>query len=55
MLNAQFLGIVQILVYAAAIVVLFLFVVMLLGRVGRASKNLVDYTQRFIIALGFAY
>ncbi len=31
MLNAQFLGIVQILVYAGAIVVLFLFVVMLLG------------------------
>jgi len=32
MLNAQFLGIVQILVYAGAIVVLFLFVVMLLGE-----------------------
>ena len=31
MLNAQFLGIVQVLVYAGAIVVLFLFVVMLLG------------------------
>ncbi|RME78753.1 MAG: NADH-quinone oxidoreductase subunit J [Chloroflexi bacterium] len=31
MLNAQFLGIAQILVYAGAIVVLFLFVVMLLG------------------------
>jgi len=31
MLNAQFLAIVQILVYAGAIVVLFLFVVMLLG------------------------
>lgn len=31
MLNAQFLGIVQIFVYAGAIVVLFLFVVMLLG------------------------
>jgi NADH-quinone oxidoreductase subunit J len=31
MLNAQFLGIVQIMVYAGAIVVLFLFVVMLLG------------------------
>ncbi|MDX1522252.1 MAG: NADH-quinone oxidoreductase subunit J [Anaerolineae bacterium] len=31
MLNAQFLGVVQILVYAGAIVVLFLFVVMLLG------------------------
>jgi NADH-quinone oxidoreductase subunit J len=32
MLNAQFLGVVQILVYAGAIVVLFLFVVMLLGE-----------------------
>ncbi len=31
MLNAQFLGIVQVFVYAGAIVVLFLFVVMLLG------------------------
>ena len=31
MLNAQFLGVVQVIVYAGAIVVLFLFVIMLIG------------------------
>lgn len=36
MLNAQFVGLVQIMVYAGAIVVLFLFVVMLLNLTGGA-------------------
>jgi NADH-quinone oxidoreductase subunit J len=53
MLNAQFLAIVQILVYAGAIVVLFLFVVMLLGaELGEKVSTWLTVRSGFIIALG---
>ena len=53
MLNAQFLAVVQILVYAGAIVVLFLFVVMLLGaELGEKVSSWLTIRNAFIIALG---
>jgi NADH-quinone oxidoreductase subunit J len=53
MLNAQFLAIVQILVYAGAIVVLFLFVVMLLGaELGEKVSSWLTIRNAFLIALG---
>ena len=63
-LNAQFLAIVQILVYAGAIVVLFLFVVMLLGaelgetkRIGMDWKayTSIEQTKRIIFFSGRNY
>jgi NADH-quinone oxidoreductase subunit J len=52
MLNAQFLGIVQILVYAGAIVVLFLFVVMLLGaELGEKITQWMSLRNVFLIVL----
>ncbi len=52
MLNAQFLGIVQILVYAGAIVVLFLFVVMLLGaELGENVTTWLTLRNAFLVAL----
>ncbi|MFN8453571.1 MAG: NADH-quinone oxidoreductase subunit J [Anaerolineae bacterium] len=52
MLNAQFLGIVQILVYAGAIVVLFLFVVMLLGaELGEQVTQWLSLRNVFLIVL----
>lgn len=52
MLNAQFLGIVQILVYAGAIVVLFLFVVMLLGaELGEKVTQWLTVRNIFLMAL----
>jgi len=53
MLNAQFLGIVQVLVYAGAIVVLFLFVVMLLGA-ELGEKVVTWLTLRNIIFIGLS-
>lgn len=54
MLNAQFLAIVQILVYAGAIVVLFLFVVMLLGaELGERVSSWITVRNVFLVALGF--
>ena len=54
MLNAQFLAIVQILVYAGAIVVLFLFVVMLLGaELGEQVSSWLTLRNIFLVALGF--
>ncbi len=51
-LNAQFLGIAQILVYAGAIVVLFLFVVMLLGAdLGEIVENWLTRRNIFLIFL----
>ncbi|MCO5248926.1 MAG: NADH-quinone oxidoreductase subunit J [Chitinophagales bacterium] len=43
LMNAQFLGLVNIIVYAGAIIVLFLFVVMMmnLGEIQETSKNLI--------------
>jgi NADH-quinone oxidoreductase subunit J len=53
MLNAQFLAIVQILVYAGAIVVLFLFVVMLLGaELGEQVSQWVTWRNLFLVGLG---
>jgi NADH-quinone oxidoreductase subunit J len=53
MLNAQFLAIVQILVYAGAIVVLFLFVVMLLGaELGEQVSSWLTVRNAFLVALG---
>jgi NADH-quinone oxidoreductase subunit J len=55
MLNAQFLGIVQVMVYAGAIVVLFLFVMMLLGAdLGERVTQWITWRNGFIVALGFA-
>lgn len=54
MLNAQFLAIVQILVYAGAIVVLFLFAVMLLGaELGERVSSWITVRNVFLVALGF--
>ncbi|MCB0191223.1 MAG: NADH-quinone oxidoreductase subunit J [Anaerolineae bacterium] len=53
MLNAQFLGVAQILVYAGAIVVLFLFVVMLLGAdLGEPVDSWLNGRNLLLIALG---
>ena len=52
MLNAQFLGVVQILVYAGAIVVLILFVVMLLGeQLGEEVSSWVTPTNGILVFL----
>jgi NADH-quinone oxidoreductase subunit J len=52
MLNAQFLGVVQILVYAGAIVVLFLFVVMLIGaELGEQVSSWLTLRNAFLIVL----
>jgi len=53
MLNAQFLAVAQILVYAGAIVVLFLFVVMLLGaELGEKISSWLTVQNAFLAALG---
>lgn len=53
MLNAQFLGVAQILVYAGAIVVLFLFVVMLLGAdLGEPVSSWLTGRNIFLVGLG---
>ena len=52
MLNAQFLAVAQILVYAGAIVVLFLFVVMLLGaELGEKISSWLTVQNAFLAAL----
>jgi NADH-quinone oxidoreductase subunit J len=52
-LNAQFLGIAQILVYAGAIVVLFLFVVMLLGaELGEPFSAWITWRNGIMVVLG---
>lgn len=53
LLNAQFLAVVQVIVYATAIVVLFLFVVMLLGMEhARETPDLRPYNLIAGVALG---
>jgi NADH-quinone oxidoreductase subunit J len=53
MLNAQFLAIVQVLVYAGAIVVLFLFVVMLLGaELGEQVTTWLTTRNALMVGLG---
>ncbi len=52
-LNAQFLAVVQLLIYAGAIVVLFLFVVMLLGaELGEKVSSWLTVRNAFLAALG---
>lgn len=56
LLNAQFLGMVQVIVYAGAIVVLFLFVVMLIGGSfsgGRSRARLFTTIAAFVLAALF--
>lgn len=53
MLNAQFLAVVQILVYAGAIIVLFLFVVMLLGAdLGETVVTWINTRNAILVVLG---
>lgn len=53
MLNAEFLAVAQILVYAGAIVVLFLFVVMLLGaELGETISNWLTWQNGLLAVLG---
>jgi len=54
MLNAQFIAMIQIVIYAGAIVVLFLFVEMLLGAGGEAGGATRWLTKRnaFVVAAG---
>jgi len=53
MLSAEFLGVVQLIVYAGAIVVLFLFAVMLVGGRPQVDENLLrPYIHVIAIALG---
>jgi NADH-quinone oxidoreductase subunit J len=52
-LNAQFLAVVQLLIYAGAVVVLFLFVVMLLGaELGEKVSSWFTVRNAFLAALG---
>ena len=52
-LNAQFLAVVQLLIYAGAVVVLFLFVVMLLGaELGEKVSSWLTVRNAFLAALG---
>lgn len=52
MLNAQFIAVVQVVVYAGAIVVLFLFVVMLLGAGGEGRpRNWLDWRTAFFVGI----
>jgi NADH-quinone oxidoreductase subunit J len=54
LLNAQFLAAVQVIVYAGAIVVLFLFVTMLLPQIGKSANRQISKSQRYLtIALAF--
>jgi NADH-quinone oxidoreductase subunit J len=53
MLNAQFIAVVQVVVYAGAIVVLFLFVVMLLGAGGaERHANWLNWHTAFVVGAG---
>jgi NADH-quinone oxidoreductase subunit J len=52
MLNAQFVAIVQIIVYAGAVMVLFLFVIMLLGEKAQEGQERRPGQRVFAVALG---
>jgi NADH-quinone oxidoreductase subunit J len=55
LLNAQFIGAAQIIIYAGAIVVLFLFVVMLLGQeLGEQIRTWFTWRNLVMIGLGLA-
>lgn len=52
LLNAQFIAVVQVIVYAGAIVVLFLFVVMLLGAGGETPlRSWFSWRMAFVVAV----
>ena len=53
-LNAQFIGVIQILVYAGAIMVLFLFVIMLLNLTALPDLQSVDWKLGVAFLLGMA-
>jgi len=50
LLSAEFLAAVQIIVYAGAVVVLFLFVIMLLGPSATSAKDTRDWSARYLAA-----
>ena len=54
LLNAAFIAVVQITVYAGAIMVLFLFVIMLLGTEKESSDGGIRWQMPLAIVLGFA-
>ena len=56
MLGAPFVGVLQVLIYTGAIVVLFLFVIMLLNlqRTGRDDSGMAGQSLQIIVALGGA-
>ena len=53
LLNAQFIGVIQILVYAGAVMVLFLFVIMLLN-LGRTGSDIRGLAGKFFAVLAVA-
>lgn len=53
-LNAQFIGVIQVLVYAGAIMVLFLFVIMLLNLESMPSLGQLDWRKVVAFGLGIA-
>lgn len=53
-LSAEFLAAIQIMVYAGAVVVLFLFVIMLLGSSATAGRDTRGWTSRYLAAGLFA-
>ncbi len=53
-LNAEFIGVIQVLVYAGAIMVLFLFVIMLLNLESMPSLGDLDWRKVVAFALGIA-
>ncbi|RME83297.1 MAG: NADH-quinone oxidoreductase subunit J [Caldilineae bacterium] len=56
MLSAQFLGVVQVIIYAGAIVVLFLFVIMLIGgQIGPVTVGGRRYARLLALVLGAAF
>lgn len=54
MMDAQFVAIMQVLVYAGAIMVLFIFVIMLLNLRGEDVKGWTDIAPRGLVGLGAA-
>jgi NADH-quinone oxidoreductase subunit J len=48
LLNAQFLAAAQVIVYAGAIVVLFLFVTMLLPQIGKSTNQQINKSQQYL-------
>jgi NADH-quinone oxidoreductase subunit J len=53
LLSAEFLAVIQIMVYAGAVVVLFLFVIMLLGPSATSSRDTRTWSARYLAAAVF--